>query len=159
MRRRSVSWNRNRWHWLLLSKMISYSSFLSIFWWFTKYVENPVKDFIRVARNVIAEYYLLFKNRHRCPSPSQPKTNDPRQKWPNRTSTTMILWRWQNYRNLDHIFESQTEQQLLRGFEDDDRNSDSPYTFLKAKQNNNYYETLKTNSQKRLLGFPSYMKS
>ena len=69
MRRRSVSWNRNRWHWLLLSKMISYSSFLSIFWWFTKYVENPIKDFIRVARNVIAEYYLLFKNRRRCPSP------------------------------------------------------------------------------------------
>ena len=71
-----------------------------------------------------------------------------------------------------HIFESQTEQQLLRDFEDDEiteirtvhthfwkpnrtttttrlwrrqnyRNSNCPYTFLKAKQNNNYYETLK----------------
>ena len=56
MRRRLFLWNRNRWHWLLLSKMISYSSFLSIFWWFRKYVENPVKDFIRVARNVVAKY-------------------------------------------------------------------------------------------------------
>ena len=35
---------------------------------------------------------------------------------PNRTTTTTRLWRWRNYRNLDQ-----------------------PYTFLKAKQNNNYY--------------------
>ena len=38
--------------------MISYSSFHSLFWRLRKYVENPVKDFIRVARHVIAKYYL-----------------------------------------------------------------------------------------------------
>ena len=66
---------------------------------------------------------------------------------PNRT-TSMRLWRWRNYRNLDlHIFESQREQ-LLRDFEvwrrRNYRNLDCPYTFLKAKRNNNCYEALKT---------------
>ena len=43
------------------------------------------------------------------------------------------------------IFESQTEQQLLRDFDDDEITEiRTVHTFLKAKQNNNYYETLMT---------------
>ena len=60
---------------------------------------------------------------------------------PNRTTTTTRLWwRW-NYRNSDcpYIFESQTEQQLLRDFGDDEITEiRTVHTFLKAKQNNNF---------------------
>ena len=61
------------------------------------------------------------------------------------TSATEITEK--KYRNSDcpYIFESQTEQQLLWDFNDDEnyRDPDCPFTFLKAKQNN-YYETLMT---------------